>query len=312
MSEPRPVSRPTTLRRIEIGRLVMEIGSIEGHLVDTGAPKGAAHDGGYILMVPLTGSVRFHQNGRSGVALPDQYVLLSREAFHEITAEDHPVLLRLTIPAEDLRARLASVDDHLGRRFEVNEPMAHLMVALLQRTAEIFADRAPPSPEALANEIVGFVALAIRAEDRGATIDVRNARYRLRQRIFDYIESNLGDQDMSPKSIAGANRISLSYLYSLFSDDDTTVGQFMQMKRLQRAYELLVTDAKGHLTVAEIAYRVGFKNVSHFSRAFSRHYGLAPRNARLAAPAARNDNWTGGFAGSSFAGGRLESAVGAL
>jgi len=290
----------------------MEIGPVEGRHVDTGTPRGAERDGGYILLVPLTGSVRFHQSGRSGVALPDQYVLLSREAFHEVTAEDHPILLRLTIPAEDLRARLASVDDHLGRRFEVNEPMAHLMVALLERTAEIFAHRPPPSPEALANEIIGFVALAIRAEDRGATLDVRNARYRLRQRIFDYIESNLGDQDMSPKSIAAANRISLSYLYSLFSDDDTTVGQFMQMKRLQRAYELLVTDSKGHLTVAEIAYRVGFKNVSHFSRAFSRHFGMAPRNARLAALGARNDNWTGGFGAPAFAGGCLESAVGAL
>ena len=116
---------------------------------------------------------------------------------------------------------------------------------------------------------------------------LRNARYRLRRRISDFIETNLGNQDLSPRKIAASSRISLSYLYSLFNDDNTTVSQFIQVRRLQRAYELLVADPKGHLTVSEIAYEVGFKNVSHFSRTFSRQFGMAPREAhQLARPLA--------------------------
>jgi AraC-like DNA-binding protein len=72
----------------------------------------------------------------------------------------------------------------------------------------------------------------------------------------------------------------LSYLYSLFNDNETTVSQFVQTKRLQRAYEILVADPKGHRTVSEVAYEVGFKNVSHFSRSFSRHFKVAPRDVR--------------------------------
>ncbi len=139
----------------------------------------------------------------------------------------------------------------------------------------------------MATEILGFIALAIGAEDRGSTLDVRNARYRLRRRVSDFIETNLGNQDLSPRKIAASSRISLSYLYSLFNDDNTTVSQFIQVRRLQRAYELLVADPKGHLTVSEIAYEVGFKNVSHFSRTFSRQFGMAPREAhQLARPLA--------------------------
>ncbi len=72
----------------------------------------------------------------------------------------------------------------------------------------------------------------------------------------------------------------MSYLYSLFNDDDTTVGHFVQTKRLQRAYEMLVADPAGRRTVSEVAYEVGFKNVSHFSRSFSRHFQVAPRDVR--------------------------------
>jgi AraC-like DNA-binding protein len=126
------------------------------------------------------------------------------------------------------------------------------------------------------------VALTIGSEDRGAATDVRNARYHLRRRIVDFIESHLGDQSLSPKKIAASSRISLSYLYSLFTDNETTVSQFVQTKRLQRAYEILVADPKGHRTVSEVAYEVGFKNVSHFSRCFSRHFKVAPRDVRQA------------------------------
>jgi AraC-like DNA-binding protein len=158
--------------------------------------------------------------------------------------------------------------------------MTRLLVEMIRSVAELFINSPPPNPQALATEIVSFVALTIGSEDRGAATDVRNARYHLRRRIVEFIESHLSDQSLSPKKIAASSRISLSYLYSLFNDNETTVSQFVQAKRLQRAYEILVADPRGHRTVSEVAYEVGFKNVSHFSRCFSRHFKVAPRDAR--------------------------------
>ena len=137
-----------------------------------------------------------------------------------------------------------------------------------------------------------------------AAIGVRNTRYQLRRRIFDFIEKHLGDQNLSPKKIAESSRISMSYLYSLFNDDETTVGQFVQVKRLQKAYEILVADPKGHRTVAEVAYEVGFKNVSHFSRSFSRHFSIAPRDVRQlgqASPSPAPALWRSSTGARSFA-----------
>ena len=36
----------------------------------------------------------------------------------------------------------------------------------------------------------------------------------------------------------------------------------------------------GRYNVAEVAYRVGYANPGHFSRAFSRHFGVPPKKYR--------------------------------
>ena len=280
MHSPGVRSRLAVVRSVQIGRLALEVVEAEQTLTCGLDRLASVNDPAYLLVIPLEAPLRFTQGGRSGIVDPDEYLLLSQKAFYQLSSEPGHELLLLRLPVADLRGRLASVDDHVSRRFAPNPHMSRLLVDLIRGVAAIFKDGAPPNPEALATEIVSFVVLTLGVEDRGAVIDVRNGRYHLRRRIFDFIDTNLGDQDLSPKKIAASSHISLSYLYSLFNDDATTVGQFIQSKRLQRAYEILVADARGHRTVSEIAYEVGFKNVSHFSRSFSRHFSIAPRDVR--------------------------------
>lgn len=280
MHSPEVRSRLAVVRSVQIGRLAIEIVEAEQTLTCSWDRLASANDPAYLLVIPLEAPLRFTQGGRAGIVDPDGYLLLSQKSFYQLSSEPGHKLLLLRLPAADVRGRLASVDDYVSRRFAPNEPMSRLLVDLLRGVTDIFKEGTPPNPEALATEIVSFVVLTLGAEDRGAVIDVRNGRYHLRRRIFDFIDDNLGDQDLSPKKIAASSHISLSYLYSLFNDDATTVGQFIQSKRLQRAYEILVTDVRGHRTVSEIAYEVGFKNVSHFSRSFSRHFSIAPRDVR--------------------------------
>src|SRR6266700_3967917 len=267
-------------QKIHIGRLELDIVAADRLFMRNWERIDRVDEASYVLAFPLIGSFAFSQDGRMGIATAGEYVLLNELAFYELSSDGTARLLMMRIPACELRGRVVSVEDHVSRHFKANEHMTHLLLGLVTSVVELFVDRPPPNLQALANEIVSFVALTIGAEDRGAAADVRNARYHLRRRIVDFIEKHLSDQNLSPKKIAASSRISLSYLYSLFNDDETTVGQFVQVRRLQRAYELLVADQKGHRTVSEVAYEVGFKNVSHFSRTFSRQFRIAPRDVR--------------------------------
>jgi AraC-like DNA-binding protein len=267
-------------QQAQIGRVDLEFIRPDRSFARNWERASSPDDASYVLVFPLTGGVAFSQDGRIGFATPGEYVLLSELAFYELSSNKNARLLTVRIPAAELRGRLLSIEDHVSRRFKPNEQMTRLLVGMIRSVAELFINSPPPNPQALATEIISFVALTIGSEDRGAATDVRNARYHLRRRIVDFIESHLSDQSLSPKKIAASSRISLSYLYSLFNDNETTVSQFVQTKRLQRAYEILVADPKGHRTVSEVAYEVGFKNVSHFSRSFSRHFKVAPRDVR--------------------------------
>lgn len=53
----------------------------------------------------------------------------------------------------------------------------------------------------------------------------------------------------------------------------TSPGKWLLEKRLQLAHQLLSTLSK---TVGEVAFESGFENISHFSRAFRKRFGVSP------------------------------------
>lgn len=80
--------------------------------------------------------------------------------------------------------------------------------------------------------------------------------------------------DHSTAEIGVELGMSLRYIHKLFSLTGTTPPRtWLYQLRLDRARgQLLDTDS----TVAEISDRVGFRDVSHFSRAFRKRFGVSP------------------------------------
>jgi len=102
----------------------------------------------------------------------------------------------------------------------------------------------------------------------------------LRDRVRAGILARLDDPDLGPRQIAEANDISLRRLYELFGDEEESVAGFVQTQRLERIRRELADPLMRGLPIATIALRRGFKDVSHFSRAFRRRYGVSPREWR--------------------------------
>jgi AraC-like DNA-binding protein len=51
-------------------------------------------------------------------------------------------------------------------------------------------------------------------------------------------------------------------------------NEYITIVRFKKAVELLL---EGNLNISEVAYAVGFTEVTHFTRAFTRIYGKSPR-----------------------------------
>jgi AraC family transcriptional regulator, positive regulator of tynA and feaB len=99
-------------------------------------------------------------------------------------------------------------------------------------------------------------------------------------RIHQYILENLDGVDLSPRAIAAANGVSVRQLHRVFSATGTTVSQYVRRLRLARcAAELrIVSGSTEGITV--IAFRWGFNDSAHFSKAFRAEFGQSPRAYR--------------------------------
>jgi AraC family transcriptional regulator len=98
----------------------------------------------------------------------------------------------------------------------------------------------------------------------------------LRQ-VIDYINDHL-DRDLGLAELAKIVQMSPHYFTRLFKQSTgLTPHQYVIHRRVERAKELLLN---GELTIAEVAYSVGFANQSHLNRHLKRLLGVTPRYIR--------------------------------
>ncbi|WP_231750461.1 MULTISPECIES: AraC family transcriptional regulator [unclassified Dietzia] len=71
--------------------------------------------------------------------------------------------------------------------------------------------------------------------------------------------------------------MSVRYVHKLFEPTGFTPRGFLTEERMKRARWLLLDSGR---TVAEIGAMVGYRDVAHFSRAFSSHFGASPSKFR--------------------------------
>ncbi len=100
------------------------------------------------------------------------------------------------------------------------------------------------------------------------------------RRIRAFIDAHLADPDLGPAQIAAGCGISIRRLHRSFVDTDWSVCSWIRDQRLARCRKDLLDRAKDDLSITQIAFRWGFNDAAHFSRAFRNTYQKAPRDVR--------------------------------
>jgi AraC-like DNA-binding protein len=96
---------------------------------------------------------------------------------------------------------------------------------------------------------------------------------RFMKKAIEKIEENMSDPDLDIEKFASEVGISRMQLYrKLNSLTDMTVKEFIRDIRLKRAAQLLLQKKQN---ISEIAYAVGFRDLSHFRKCFRRKFGMS-------------------------------------
>jgi signal transduction histidine kinase/ligand-binding sensor domain-containing protein/CheY-like chemotaxis protein len=96
--------------------------------------------------------------------------------------------------------------------------------------------------------------------------------------VQEHIKAHLSDPDFGVKELCqevGLSRTQLHNKLKALSNRSTTI--YIRSIRLQVAQRLL---EESDLTIAEIAYEVGFKDPNYFSRTFNQEFGASPSQYR--------------------------------
>ena len=97
------------------------------------------------------------------------------------------------------------------------------------------------------------------------------------RRAREYVEANFL-RSLSLAEIARVARVNRVHLARQFrSYFETSVGEYIRLKRVEQACKLVSTTSE---SLAEIAIDCGFSDQSHFSTTFRRHMGLTPARFR--------------------------------
>jgi signal transduction histidine kinase/DNA-binding response OmpR family regulator len=197
----------------------------------------------------------------SDIMMPvmDGFKMTDKLKKHEYTS--HIPVILLTAKAgqqHKVEGLEAGADDYLTKPFDAKELLARMENLLHQR-------------KLLRKKFAGEVML------KPSEIAVNSADEKFLANVMQTIEKNMGEEDFGVEELAREVTMSRGQLHrKLIALTNQPPSEVLRNTRLLRAKELL---QKKYATPSEVAYKVGFKSHSYFSKCFKEEFGVSPGEA---------------------------------
>jgi len=198
----------------------------------------------------------------SDVMMPEMDGIAMLEKLKTDQRTSHIPVVMLTAKA-DIASKLIGLergaDDYLAKPF--NEDELHIRLKKLIELRKVLRQR--------------YASMETLPKTDDKAIKIEDA---FMLKIRSIMEAHLDNDQFGIQQLCKEIGMSRAQLYRKFKSlTDKTVNDYLINFRLFKAKEMLLNS---DLNVSEVAYEVGFKNLSHFSRAFREAFGLNPSGVR--------------------------------
>lgn len=113
-------------------------------------------------------------------------------------------------------------------------------------------------------------------EDKVEKIAIKSNDEVLMSRIMKVVNEHISDPEFSVEKLASEVGLSRVHIHRKLKElTNSSARDFIKNIRLQQAASLLTQNKK--LAVSEVAYAIGYTNLSHFSSSFKEKYGVSPK-----------------------------------
>jgi AraC family transcriptional regulator, positive regulator of tynA and feaB len=231
----------------------------------------------YFYLLCKTDSTWFaEQDGHRAVLQPGDLLLVDSRrsyAFHLTSSAD---VLSLELPTGWVERWVARPGEHVARRIDGHCGWGAVLSRFACELTPELAARPPIPARLLADQLGALLALACDGPGPAAT----PAATELRARVLRAIRERHTEPRVTAQELAEGLGISERSLHRCLAGTGATFAGTLLEYRLETAKALLEQARFDRLTIAEIGYRAGFADPSHFARVCRRHLGATPQVLR--------------------------------
>jgi len=234
------------------------------------------------LNIVETGPVQFANAGQERVCDAGSACLTDRGRPLRVFGPRGGHVRYVIVQAAALKSLVAHPEDLSGRPVRPG-PALSLLYGYLRSLASL---EEPPSSELASN--IGVHLLDLVAATLGPTVEAANivmergVKAARLQAILAEVARCFSDPNFDLDKLAGALGMSRRYVQKLLEGTGKSFTEHLAACRLERAFAMLTDPHDLHLAIIEIAFAVGFGDVSHFNRMFHRRFGETPSGVRAA------------------------------
>ena len=238
-------------------------------------PQVSRGDGAYFgILFELHGREVIRQGGNEAVLAAGDFVMWDSDREMEFRVLDPLHKLTLLVPKPRMRMLLGDAERYAGVVVPGSGRVDGIAAEALRRLARDFATMGEGEASVVIDPVLSLLSATLMT--RRPPANVSAGHQDSFRKFCRYIEMNLGDGDLAPFKIAAPHGVSLRYLHLVFAEQGTSVGQWLRQRRLSHCHKELSQGGRGR-TITEVAFRWGFNDMAHFSRAFKAQYGTSPR-----------------------------------
>jgi AraC-like DNA-binding protein len=236
----------------------------------------------FVIQLWKTGRASTNQGKHENRVQARDMLIIDNAEPAQICADAASRFWALTIPRESIVAALPDVTSFTGTKLANNLAFRLLSNYLEALAAEDFLD--PRAADLFGVHLVDLTVLALGATGEAQRLaEQRGGRSVRRTAILHEIESSVADPKLDAEIVAVRLGITPRYVHMLLEETGQTFSEHLLEKRLARAVELLRDPRQLGRKIADIAFEVGFIDLSHFNRSFRRKFGATPTDVRDAA-----------------------------
>jgi AraC family transcriptional activator of tynA and feaB len=235
----------------------------------------------YFMVMLLSGDYRLEQNGREVLLQSGDMTLYDATRPHRAHCQgEFTKLIYLSIPRTVFKERITGIDRCTALRIPGSQGIGFVASNFLRSCGTQAGQFQPHEFSRLSDHALDLLTLAVTSV-RPVDVNLSRNRAASFNCIKTIIEQNLRDVDLDTSMITRYAGLSARYINSLFEDEGTSLMRYVWKRRLENCRKDMLNPVYAGHRLTDIAFRWGFNDAAHFSRAFKQQFGCSPREFRL-------------------------------